>query len=59
MILGVEIVNDEADPAGDEHQDAGNDLAHGGDGFLEDVDDGEDRQDKADDVNDGTHCQVC
>ena len=59
MILRVEVVDDEADPAGDEHQDAGNNLAHEGDGLLEDVDDGEDREDEADKVNDGTHGVIC
>ena len=56
VILGVEVVDDEADPAGDEHQDDRDDLAHEGDGLLNDVEDGEDGKDDADDVNDGTHC---
>ena len=56
MILGVEVVHGEADPAGDEDQDAGDDFAHGGDGLLEDVKNRDDGEDDADDVNDGTHC---
>jgi hypothetical protein len=59
MILRVEVVNHEADPAGDEDQDAGDDLTHEGDGLLDDVDDGEDGEDQADEVNDGTHGCVC
>ena len=55
----VEVVNHEADPAGDEDQDAGDDLTHEGDGLLDDVDDGEDGEDQADEVNDGTHGCVC
>ena len=54
MILRVEVVHGEAYPAGDEHQDAGDDLAHDGDGLLDDVDDGEDREDQTDVVNNGT-----
>ena len=55
VVLGVEVVDDEADPAGDEDQDDGDDLSDGGDRFLDDVKDGEDGKDYADDVNDGTH----
>ena len=59
MILRVEVVDGETNPAGDEHQDAGNHFAHEGDGLLDDVDDGEDREDEADKVNDGTHGVIC
>ena len=54
MILCVKVVDDEADPAGDKHQNAGNDLAHEGDGLLDDVEDGEDREDQTDEIDDGT-----
>ena len=42
MVLRVEVVDHEADPAGDEDQDDGDDFAHGADGLLEDVEDGDD-----------------
>ena len=58
VILRVEVVHHEADPAGDEHQDAGDDLAHEGDGLLDDVEDGEDREDQTDEINDGTHDSI-
>ena len=56
MVLRVEVVDDDAHPAGDEDQDDGDHFAHGADGLLEDVEDGEDGEDDADDVDDGTHC---
>ena len=59
VVLRVEVVDDEADPAGDEHQDAGDDLAHEGDGLLDDVEDGEDREDQTDEIDDGTHGNHC
>ena len=59
VILRVEVVNDEADPAGDEDQDGGDDFAHEGDGLLDDVEDREDGEDDTDDVNDGTHGVLC
>ena len=55
VILRVEVVHDEADPAGDEDQDDGDDLSDDGDGFLENVDDREDGKDDTDDVNEGSH----
>ena len=58
VVLRVEVVDDEADPAGDEHENDGDDLAHGADGLLEDVEDGDDSEDDADDVDDGTHGNV-
>ena len=59
VVLRVEVVHHEADPAGDEHQDAGDDLAHEGDGLLDDVEDGEDREDQTDEIDDGTHGNHC
>ena len=56
VILGVEIVNGQADPAGNEDQDDGDDLSDDGNRLLGDVDDGEDGEDDTDDVNDGSHC---
>ena len=55
VILRVEVVNDESDPTGAEHEDGADDLSDDGDGFLEDVDDGEDGKDDTDDVDDGSH----
>ena len=39
MVFGVEIIHQQADPAGDEHQDSGDNLSSGGDGLLENVQD--------------------
>ena len=55
VILRVEVVDDEADPAGAEHEDGADDLSDDGDGFLENVNDGEDGKDDTDDVDDGSH----
>ena len=59
VILGIEVVDDEADPAGGEHEDGGDDLADGGDRLLDDVKDGEDGEDDADDVDEGSHWFGC
>ena len=42
VVLGVEVVDEQADPAGGQHDDGTDDLAHEADRFLEDIDDGED-----------------
>ena len=55
MILRIEVVHHETDPAGDEDQDDRDDFTHKRDGLLGNVDDGEDGQNDADKVNDGTH----
>ena len=55
MVLRVQVVHGEADPAGAQHEDGGDDLSDDGDRFLEDVDDGENGKDDAGNVNDGTH----
>ena len=54
MVLGVEIIHQKADPAGDEHQDGGNDLSSYGDGLLENVQNGQYCQYDTDDVNDAS-----
>ena len=59
MVLRVEVIDDEADPAGGEHEHGADDLTHEGDGLLDDVEDGEDGEDDADDVNEGTHGRLC
>ena len=59
MVLGVEVVNDQANPAGGQHEDGGDNLSDKGNRFLDDVDDGEDGKDDADDVDDGTHAVDC
>ena len=53
VILGEEVVDEESDPAGDENEHDGDDFAYGGDGFLEDVKDGKDREDDTGNVDDG------
>ena len=58
VVLGVEEVDDEADPAGQEDDDRRDDLADEADGLLEDVDDGEDGENEADDVDNGCHNTV-
>ena len=53
MVLRVEVVDKEADPAGAEHDDGADNLADDADRLLEDVDDGEDRQDESDEIDFG------
>ena len=55
MVLGVEEVDDEADPAGGQDEDPRDDFADQGDRLLADVNDGEDGKDQADEVNDSSH----
>ena len=43
-VFRVEIVDEQADPAGAEHEDGADDLAHQADGFLDDVEDRDDRE---------------
>ena len=57
-IPGKEIVHGQADPAGSENDDGGDNLAHEGDGLLEDVDDGEDCENNANNVNECCHILV-
>ena len=52
MILGIEIVHQKTDPAGDQQKDDADGLASGADVHLEDFEDGFDAKDNADDVND-------
>ena len=40
MVLGVEEIDREADPAGSQHEHGRNDLTHQGDGLLQDVENG-------------------
>ena len=55
MVLGIEEIHGEADPAGGQDDDGGNDLPDKGDGLLDDVQNGDDRKDNTDDVNDACH----
>ena len=56
MVLGVEVVHEQADPARRQDYDGADDLSDQRDGFLENVDDGEDRKDQTDEIDDGSHC---
>jgi len=58
MVLGVEVVDGYAHPAGDQHQDAADKFSNQGDGFLENVDDGQDGQDKTCNVKNGSKHSV-
>ncbi len=51
VVLCVEVIDQEAKPAESQYQNAADDLADQGNGFLEDVEDGDDCEDYADDVN--------
>ncbi len=51
VVLRVEEVDQEADPAGGEHQDGADDFTHEGDGLLEDVENGDDGQYEADEID--------
>ena len=55
MVLGVEEINGQANPAGEEYNRGCDDLAHEGDGFLEDVKYGQNGKDDADNVNETCH----
>ena len=59
VILGIEVVHGETDPAGDEDEHDGDDLTDEGNRFLDDVENSENREDDTDDVNDGSHGLVC
>ena len=49
MLLRVEVIDDDAEPGAEEHQDGADDFPGEGDGLiLEDVDDGDDRENQAD-----------
>jgi hypothetical protein len=52
MILGIEIVHQKTNPAGDQQKDDADGLASGADVHLEDFEDGLDAKDNADDVDD-------
>lgn len=58
MVLGIQIVNCQANPARCEHEDGGDNLAYEGDGFLENVEDGDDGKNYANDVNDAHNIKV-
>ena len=51
VVAGVQEVHEQTYPAECQNQDAGDYLAHQGDGFLEDVQYCNNREDNADDVN--------
>jgi hypothetical protein len=51
VVLCVKVVDKEAYPAESEHQDAADDLSDRGNGFLDNVENGDDGEDNADDVN--------
>ena len=55
VILCVQVVDQEAYPAECQHENAADDLADKGDGFLDDVKDGDDGKDYADDVDKVCH----
>ena len=52
MILGIEIIHQKANPAGDQQKDDADGLASGVDVHFEDFKDGLDAKDNADDVDD-------
>ena len=52
MILGIEIVHQKTDPAGDQQKDDADGFASGADVHFEDFKDGLDAKDNADDVDD-------
>jgi hypothetical protein len=55
VVLGIQVIDQQADPAGDQYEDRADDLADDADGLLEDVKDGEDGKDETDNVNDRRH----
>ncbi len=55
MILGVEIVNDQSNPAGNQKEDDGDGFATRADVHFQDFKDGFDAKDDADDVDDGCY----
>ena len=55
MVLGVQIVNKEANPAGEEHNCAADDFSNQGDGLLDNVKNSGNCQYKTYNVNDSTH----
>ena len=52
MILGVEIVNDQSNPAGNQNEDDGDGFATCADVHFQDFEDGLDAKDEADKVDD-------
>ena len=55
LVLGVEIIDGKANPAGCKHENCADNLSDERDGLLENVYHGEDCQDKTDKVDD-LHC---
>lgn len=51
MVLCIEVVNCQANPAGGEDENCANNLSNNADGLFEDVDDCQDGQYKTYDVN--------
>ena len=56
MVLCIEIIDKEAEPAGDKDEHAADDLTDHGDGLLEDIKNSKDCKDQTYDVKNCSHC---
>ena len=55
MVLGPQVVDGKADPAGQKDDNGRNDFSGKGNGLLEDVKDGQNGENDADNVNNSGH----
>lgn len=58
MILGIEIIHQKANPAGDQQQNDADGLASGADVHFENFKDGFDAKDNANDVDDSSNHDI-